>query len=90
MFSISPLSLCLSLSPSLSYRNEYFFCYGASEFIGMGGGGNGGSGGFAFVLDDDLRGGTSTVSATFDNDILAFTSLFECNQVELLTFESEL
>jgi hypothetical protein len=54
----------------------------------MGGGGCGGSGGFAFVLDDDLRGGTSAVSATFDNDILAFTGLFECNQVELLTFES--
>jgi hypothetical protein len=88
--SLLSLTLSLSLSPSLSYRNEYFFCYGASEFIGMGGGGNGGSGGFAFVLDDDLRGGTSTVSATFDNDILAFTSLFECNQVELLTFESEL
>jgi hypothetical protein len=47
----------------------------------------GGNGGFAFVLDDDLRGGTSSVSGTFDNDILAFTNLFECRQVELLTFE---
>jgi hypothetical protein len=64
------------------FRNEYFFCYG-NDFIGMGGG----NGGFAFVLDDDLKGGTSSVSGTFDNEILAFTNLFECRQVELLTFE---
>lgn len=47
----------------------------------------GGNGGFAFVLDDDLKSGTSSVSGTFDNEILSFTNLFECRQVELLTFE---
>lgn len=47
----------------------------------------GGSQGFAFVLDEDLKSGTSSISDTFGNSILSFTNVFECSQVELLTFE---
>ncbi len=63
-------------------RNEYFFCYG-NDFIGMGGGGSG----FAFMLDEDMSSGTSSVSDTFGNNVLSFTEVFECSQVEFLTFE---
>jgi hypothetical protein len=47
----------------------------------------GGGGGFAFMLDEDMSSGTSSISDTFGNNVLSFTEVFECSQVEFLTFE---
>ena len=50
----------------------------------------GGGGGFGIYVDGDFACGMSTVSSTFDNEVLASQEDFECANVELWTFVSKL
>lgn len=63
-------------------RNN-FFILSNNDCIGMGGGAEG----YAFLLTDNMLQGSTHRSDTFQNDILTFTNMFTCVNIEIWTLQ---